>query len=165
MRRLHLITLLFMSGILTACGLVAPKFMKETPTSYEYTYNGTFAYPIEWILVEQDGSGNICLKHSKAGNEITVYKAPEDVFQRIGALASEYRLYRLKDFYKPVGTIFDGNSWTLRIRYRDGSIYSSGYHTWPSRQLMAGINALNDYLNGIIESAPESDVIGHELHR
>ena len=129
--------------------------------SYEYSYDGTMMYPLEFICVERSGSGTLQLLYSGGGAEITVYSLPEEAPERIGALAAEYKLHRLKESYRPRMRILDGYMWHCRIRYGKGVISSRGSNARPPRALKDGIDAINAYLR---EQTREENIIGHAGH-
>ena len=150
---------------LFACSCAGGGMPEGLPSLYEFRYSGTMQYPIEWYRVEtaEDGTLRILSSHGEA--DILVVRAPEDLLQRIDRLARQYKLYRLKENYQPSFDVWDGNSWSLRIRYSDSfSISSHGYHVWPPKKLRAGMDAINQLLREVVDNAREEDILGHESH-
>lgn len=149
---------------LFACGSPKPSFYDQDPVSYEYSYNATMAYPIKWFSVKA-GDDGILLKYSDGDNEIRVYRAPEDVFARIGEIVRTTKLYKLQESYRPAMQVLDGYRWSLEILYPDDSIYSHGSNARPSSDLREGIEKINEYLESIVEAAGDEGVIATETHR
>ncbi|MBQ9660504.1 MAG: hypothetical protein IJV37_04475 [Bacteroidales bacterium] len=129
--------------------------------SYEYRHSGTMKYPLEFICVERSGSGTLQLLYSGGGAEITVYSLSEEALERIGDLAAEYKLHKLKESYRPRMQILDGYMWHCHIRYEKGGISSGGSNARPPRALKEGIDAINAYLR---EQIREESIIGHAEH-
>ena len=161
MKRLLLIVAAMFGFLFQGCGQSAPKFVEGTPEKYLYTYSGMVAHPLEWYCVERTGDGALHLLYSAGGPEISVYNAPEDVFERIGELVRQHKLYKLESSYRPSMEILDGYGWTISIDYKDGGIWSGGSNAWPPQDLSGGIAAINGYLKRLIDSA---EPIGKEYH-
>ena len=132
---------------------------------YEYKYSSTMMYPLTWYCAERDSTGVVKISFSRdAEREISIIQAPDDFFERVGALAAEYKLHRLRGTYTPRALVFDGYMWSVYIRYEKGSISSGGSNAWPPKNLDAGINAINQYIEKLIQTAGEAGVIGHDDH-
>ncbi|MBO6168361.1 MAG: hypothetical protein J6O51_00140 [Bacteroidales bacterium] len=135
------------------------KPQKGTPVRYEYSYSGTMANPITWYEVTRLEDGTMTISHSADSPEKTVIKAPADALEHIGALVNDNKLYKLAGSYQPNMDILDGYGWTLFVEYEDGYIASGGSNAWPSSKLWSGVSAINSYIQGIIDSATEADII------
>ena len=122
--------------------------------SYEYEYRACMMHPLVTYLVEKDEQGVQILTWTKLDGVKHVVTLQEDVLGRIGQLAREHRLSNLKANYYPHMDIRDGYSWTLRIRYPGGSIYSDGMNAYPRQKQRDGIKAINDYLESFL---PQSE--------
>ena len=132
---------------------------------YEYSYSSTAMYPLTWYCVERDETGVVKVSYSRdIEREIRIIRAPDDIFEQIGALAAEYKLHKLKNTYTPRMHVLDGYMWSVHIRYEKGSISSSGSNAWPPEKLDAGVNAINAYVKSLIEAAGEEGVIGRDDH-
>ena len=96
-------------------------------------------------------SGEVKLDWTKYGKEISTIMVPQEVPEHINALVEEYQLYKLKTKpYLPPFHVLDGYMWHVYIGYEDGSISAHGDNAWPSENLRAGINAINDYLDTLL---------------
>ena len=94
---------------------------------YEYKYSSTMMYPLTWYCAERDSTGVVKISFSRdAEREISIIQAPDDFFERVGALAAEYKLHRLRGTYTPRALVLDGYMWSVYIRYEKGSISSGG---------------------------------------
>ena len=131
---------------------MSPQQPREV-VSYQYEYRACMMHPLVTYLVEKDEKGTQRLIWSKLDGVKHVVVLEEDVLGRIGQIARESRLSRLKENYYPHMDIRDGYSWTLRIRYPGGSIYSDGMNAYPRQKQRDGIKAINDYLESFL---PES---------
>ena len=147
-----------------SCSGASGRFTESKLLSYNYSYSGTMAHPITWYRVDTDANGTVRLSWSKGGPDITVLRAPQDLPERIAQMVRDHNLHKLKENYRSSLKVLDGYSWHLEIRYEEGKIYSGGYHSWPNARLRGGIEAINQYLEGIIQNATDADVIGHETH-
>lgn len=118
--------------------------------SYEYEYRSCMMHPLVTYLVEKDETGAQRLTWSKLDGVKHVVALEEDVLGRIGQIARDHRLSRLKANYYPRMDIRDGYSWTICIQYPGGSIYSDGMNAYPRQKQRDGIKAINDYLEGFL---------------
>ncbi len=133
--------------------------------SYEYSYQNTMMYPITWYEVSRDGEGRVCIAWSRDNEaEIRVIRGPEDLPGRIGAIVEEYRLYKLKNHYTPRADIRDGYMWRTYIRFEENSISAGGSNAWPKEALWAGVKAINDTVQSLIDASSEDDIIARRSH-
>lgn len=160
-----LLTLAFMLPLLS-CSPLWNKSSGSNPrpdgpaTSYEYSYNGTMMYPIEYYSARRGADGAVRIAFLRNNEpEVRVIAGPEDFFARVDALVAEYGLHRLKESYRPRMEVLDGYDWHVRIRFRENAIYSGGFNAGPSGKLASGIAALNQYVESLIDASSEEDVI------
>ncbi len=160
-----LLTLAFMLPLLS-CSPLWNKSSGSNPrpdgpaTSYEYSYNGTMMYPIEYYSVKSGADGAVRIAFLRNNEpEVRVIAGPEDFFARVDALVAEYGLRRLKESYRPRMEVLDGYDWHVRIRFRENSIYSGGFNAGPPCKLASGIAALNQYVESLIDASSEEEVI------
>lgn len=166
MKKIILITLAMFCTVFAGCRPNSgQKFYNATPTSFFYQYSGMTAYPIFSYGVETREDGTVALSFSEYGPEVTVYKAPDDLFQRIGDIARKYKLYKLQRSYHPDIEILDGYGWSMQIYYPDGYILSGGSNAEPGKKLSEGISAILKMLHDIVENAGPEDIIGHDSLR
>lgn len=79
--------------------------------AYEYRYDACMAYPLKYYKVFKDSTGTILLAWLKdCGPDVTVLKGTEEILEKIGALAEQYKLHKLKASYYPSMQIMDGYS-------------------------------------------------------
>lgn len=133
-------------------------------TSYEYCYNATMAYPLEYYRLETTEEGVARLGHSKGENEIIWIKVDQEVFDTVADLIRQYKLYKLKRDYEPPFEVLDGRSWYLHANNGKDGFSSSGYNAWPPKKLREGIDAVNAYLKSLIDAATPDDIIATTLH-
>ncbi len=160
-----LLTLAFMLPLLS-CSPLWNKSSGSNPrpdgpaTSYEYSYNGTMMYPIEYYSVKSGADGAVRIAFLRNNEpEVRVIAGPEDFFARVDALVAEYGLRRLKESYRPRMEVLDGYDWHVRIRFRENAIYSGGFNAGPSGKLASGIAAINQFVESLIDASSEEDVI------
>lgn len=135
-------------------------------TYYEYRYSGTSAWPICYYRVEQNAeTGGVTLAYCRNEAEVTLLRVGPEVLGKIEALMKEYKLYRLKDRYLPPVRILDGHQWSIYFGLEGGSVSSHGSNAWPPSKLRGGMDAINDYLQGLVDAASENDIIGRESLR
>ena len=118
--------------------------------AYEYVHNNCTMYPIVSYQIVVDASGVQTLVYSKNDGVEHSVVLQEDALGRIDALTRQYKLYRLKEHYRPPFTVYDGWSWNVHISYERDCIYSSGSNARPSKRLNAGIDAINEYIESLI---------------
>lgn len=148
-------------SLLSLLGCSGSSLPEGLPLRYEYRLSWTMRYPVDWYLVETTDQGVTRILACHDNGEVTIVRAPEDIFARIDKLVRDAHLERLKENYKPHARILDGKSWSISIRYPDKqSIYSSGYHAWPKEQLREGIKAINALLQQLVDNAPGDDILG-----
>lgn len=129
-------------------------------SSYEYQYNNTMMYPITFYSAKRDESGAVRIAWLKDhAHEVTVIAGPHDLFERIDEIVEQYKLHRLKNTYTPIADVRDGYMWHAYIRFQKNSISTRGSNAWPKEKLWDGIKAINEYIQSVIDNAPESDFI------
>ena len=134
--------------------------------SYEYTYSTTMAYPVTFYQVERDSKGEIQIAWlNHYGPDVYVIRGSEKVLKRIGAIATQYKLHRLKNHYYPSMEILDGDSWHTYLRFENGSISSGGNNASAPAKLMEGLQRINDYIQSVIDASTEDDIILREDYR
>ena len=166
-----LLTLAFMLPLLS-CSPLWNKSSGSNPrpdgpaTSYEYSYNGTMMYPIEYYSVKRGADGAVRIAFLRNNEpEVRVIAGPEDFFARVDALVAEYGLRRLKESYQPRMEVLDGYDWHVRIRFRENTISSGGFNAGPSGKLASGIAAINQYVESLVDASSEEDVIFRQDYR
>ena len=140
--------------------------------AYEYQYSGTMMYPITYYQVKRDGDGAVRIAYledvrsyeNPNGPDMIVIPGPEDFFGQVDAIVSQYKLHRLRGTYTPRADVLDGYMWHAYIRFEKNSISSGGSNAWPPEKLRAGIDAINGYIQSLIDASTEADVIGHDDH-
>lgn len=131
--------------------------------SYEYVYSGTMMYPITFYDVRRDEAGAVRITFLEdRGTDICVIPGPADFFERVEAIVAEYRLHRLKNSYTPRARILDGHMWHAYIRFERNSISSGGSNAWPPEKLRAGINAINAYVQSLIDASSDADIVSRQ---
>ena len=153
-----------MLGLFNSCSPKIPGYCQRTPESYEYAYSGTMASPIFWYRLSKENDGTLALRFSQHTPEITVYRAPDDALEVVKNAVLDYKLYKMKHSYMPPFEILDGYGWHMYIDYGDEGISSGGSNAAAEEQFEKGVSAIHKYLYGIVESATEGDIIGHEMH-
>ena len=134
-------------------------------THYEYQLSGTMRYPITYYEVDRDSTGTVRIAWSESNEaDIRVIKGPEDFFQRVDGYVSQYKLHKLKNRYLPRMQVLDGEMWYARIRFTENSIYTGGSNAHPPRELREGIDAINQYIQSLIDASGEEDVIEVRSH-
>ncbi|MBR4525432.1 MAG: hypothetical protein IKP15_07780 [Bacteroidales bacterium] len=129
-------------------------------TSYEFRYSGTMMYPITFYEVKRDSTGAVriaYLEHN--GTDVIVIPAPEDIFDRIDQAVVQYKLHKLKNTYWPRMEVLDGYGWHVRIRFQRNSIYAGGSNAWPAAKIYAGITAINNHIQSLIDASSEADIL------
>ena len=133
--------------------------------SYQYSYSGTMAYPINYFEVSTLEDGTIQLGYSHDDNDIHLVRVHEDALKKIEEMAAEYKLHKLAESYRPRAEVLDGYGWHVYIGYENGSISSGGSNAWPSAKLYSGIGAINNYLDSLKNAATPSDSLGLKHHQ
>ena len=54
--------------------------------------------------------------------------------------------------------------WHTHIGYEHGSVSTGGSNAWPPAKLQAGLAAIESYIQSIIDSATDSDILGTTSH-
>lgn len=155
--------LMAVSCLFPLLGCRAAEKVEGRVISLEYRVQGMASCPQTYI--KMDVSDNVLrLAYSQYSNEIQVFRAPENLPEKIDEIVKRYRLHRLKERYQPVFEILDGYSWHLNIRYENGHIYSGGNNAWPSKKQREGLDQLVSLLEETVKSLSEDDLIGKEYH-
>ena len=128
--------------------------------SYQYRRSDMRISPSVYYLVEPSEKGGVQLTWAKNASDGTVIRVEDDALVKIDALMWQYKLYRLKENYRPLAHVLDGTMWSVRFRYGNGTVYSGGDNAWPGTNLKAGIDAVNAYIDSLIDAAVEADIIG-----
>ena len=132
-------------------------------TSYEFSYNSTAMYPIEYYHVSRDEDGAVRIAYLlKQEREVTIIPAPADIFERIDKAVADYSLHKLRGTYTPRAHVLDGYSWHVYIRFQRKGISSGGCNAWPPEKIYAGVTTINGYLRSVIEASSEADVISRQ---
>lgn len=135
-------------------------------TSYEFTYSGTMMYPITFYEVKRDSTGAVRIAYIEHnGTDVIVIPGPEDIFEHINQAVAQHKLYKLKNSYWPRMEVLDGYGWHARIRFQHNSIYSGGSNAWPPAKIYAGINAINNYIQSLIDASSEADILFRQDYR
>ena len=133
--------------------------------SYEFNYSNTMRYPNLWYEVTRGNDGTVRIAWSRHNEpDITIIRGPEDFFERVDAIVAEFRLYKLKNSYYPRMRVLDGIMWHANICFEKNSISSGGTNAWPPEKLRAGVDAINGYIQSLVDASTEADVIGHDDH-
>ena len=134
-------------------------------TRYEYQVSGMMRYPITFYEVDRDSTGTVRIAWSTSNEaDIRVIKGPDDFFQRVDGYVAQYKLHKLKSHYTPRMQVLDGEMWHAYIRFAKNSISTGGSNASAPRELMAGISAINQYIQSLIDASSEADVIGVRSH-
>ena len=142
------ILLLLMLVPLFACARTRPG---GPLVSYEYELqNYRSGYPTVSYQLVMSASGTQTLNYSKRDGVIHSLVLQEDALGKIDLLMKKYRLYRLKESYRPRMKILDGKHWSVRFSYQSDSICSRGSNAYPRARLRSGIDAINAYLDSLI---------------
>lgn len=156
---------------LLSCSFLGTKSKGSNPKpegamiAYKYAHMSTAMYPLRWYEVDRDGDGQVRIAWSEPNEpEIRVIRGPEDFFERVAAIVEEYRLYRLREHYSPRADIRDGYMWHAYFRFEQNSISAGGTNAWPKEKLWAGVEAVNAYIQSLIDASAESDVIARRSH-
>lgn len=120
---------------------------------YEYVKHGCTAWPMENYKLYYNDEGALVIDVETEYNVVKTIPAPADLPEKIDALVKEYKLWRLKENYKPPFQVLDGYNWYLYIRYEGNYTYSSGSNAWPRESLRDGIKAINALLHEVVEAA------------
>lgn len=126
---------------------------------YEYRETTMREYPCLFYLLENTEESGLTLSWAKHNSDITVLRVPEEAAEKLTALINEYKLHKLKNSYRPPFDVRDGTMWHVYIRYEKSRISCSADNAWPPKELWAGIEAINAYLDGLIEASKEEDII------
>ena len=133
--------------------------------SYQYRESRMRISPAEYYLLQRTEEDGIQLTWAKDASDGTVIRVPDDALEQVEAMMQAYKLYRLRNHYRPLGHVLDGTMWNVYFRYEKGSVSSGGDNAWPAEKLWNGIEAINAYLNTLIDAATEADVVGTVSNR
>lgn len=114
--------------------------------SYEFRKFGTRAFPEENYRLYRSESGEFLIEVETGLDVFKTFPAPAQLPEIIDSIVTQYKLWRLKEHYKPPFKVLDGYSWTVRIGYEEGSIYSGGFNAWPRNKMRDGIREINALL-------------------
>ena len=131
---------------------------------YEYSHKSTRAFPIKYYQITKLEDGTLQLAWSKESNDICLVKLHEDALSKIGETAKEYKLHKLAESYRPRMKVLDGYSWHIKIKYENGSISSRGENARPNKNLSAGIESINNYIDSLIKASTPADSLGIRHH-
>jgi hypothetical protein len=161
-------TLLLLSMMLPflSCSSVFVKSSGRNPkpdgpaTSYEYQLSGTMRYPYTYYVVNRDSTGMVRIAWL-TGHEpdVRVIRGPEDFFLHLDEMVAQYNLHKLKNRYLPRADVRDGKMWHAYIRFANNGISTGGDNAWPPQALRDGIDAINQYIQSLIEASSEEDVL------
>ena len=84
--------------------------------SYQYSYSGTMAYPIDYFRIDRNKDGVLRLGWSKDDNDIHLVRIPEESLQIIDSIAKQHKLWNLKNSYRPKMQVYDGYGWSFYVR-------------------------------------------------
>jgi hypothetical protein len=133
--------------------------------SYEYSYSTMARFPHQYYQVQRDSAGMLCIYYSRnCEEEISVIQAPGDALEHIAGIARECRMHKLRSSYRPRMEVLDGYGWHCFLSYSEGYISSGGSNAGAQGKPGAGIYAINDYIQALIEASRPEDVIRMESH-
>lgn len=118
----------------------------ERLTYFSYDHHNSMSMDGEKYDVSstEDGRIHVVIDEGLAG-EKEFYLADSTIFDELLDIVKTYKMDKYKEDYKPRGTIFDGDSWSLYYKYDTGRrVSSGGYMAWPDnyREMR---HALSDY--------------------
>lgn len=116
---------------------------------YEYRSTTMREYPHEFYRLERSEEKGLILTRAANGSEETTFAVPEEVAEKVAFLINEYKLYRLKETYRPPCQVLDGTMWHLYFKFDKGGVSCSADNAWPPKRLQEGIEAINSYLGSI----------------
>lgn len=144
---------------LLGCGDANGIKPEDTFKYYEYGSSTMRSYPYEYYRLEYNADNVLTLAWARNSSSVTVIRVSEDVAREIAALVNQYRLYNLKDSYRPSVRILDGMMWHTYFTIGDKHISCSGENAWPPTRQKTGIEAVNAYFGTLIEAAREEDIL------
>ncbi|MBR5700102.1 MAG: hypothetical protein IKX37_03320 [Bacteroidales bacterium] len=133
--------------------------------SYEYRESRMRISPAEYYLLQRTEEGEMQLTWAKDASDGTIIRVADDALEQVESMVQAYKLNRLKENYRPIGHVLDGTMWNVYFRYEKGSVSSGGDNAWPGEKLWNGVEAINAYLNTLIDAATEADVVGTVSNR
>ena len=163
-----LIALSFVAALFSCGGHDDNREIKNVPgesiKEYVYSYSGTMMWYIDWYKIDRGEDGDLRLSCSHDGPDITIYRCPSDALQKIDGIVREYSLWNLKEHYRPDFEVLDGYSWHMYISYGEAGLSTGGFNAWPKKRLAEGLSKIQSYVESIIESSTEDDVVGTDSH-
>lgn len=132
--------------------------------SYEYSYSGTMAFPIDFYRLTILEDGTVELGYSHDENDIHLFRVTEEAPAKIAEIAEKSSLYKIKSSYRPKLEVLDGYGWHMYIRYEKGSISSGGSNAWPKEEFSNCITTINNYLDSLFKAATPQDSLGVDHH-
>lgn len=142
-----------MSLSLFGCNLAEGRKPEGAFKYYEYRSSTMREYPHEYYRLEYTEENVLTLSWSKCNSPEAVIPVPDQVAEEVKALILEYKLYKLKRSYKPPFDVRDGIMWHVYFGIGDGHTSCSADNAWPPTRLREGIEAVNAYLNRLIDPA------------
>ena len=166
----RLIALLLMAFSLFGCGIGKGGRTQPAPegplNSYEFQRsNGRMMYPLKYIRVYRTPESGVEMEWSDRTDEITVLQLAPDALEHIDALFKEYELKKLKTMYLPFGDVRDGIMWHVYFGYEVHSMSTTADNAWPPKRQQEGIEAINAYLDSLVENASEEDILEIRSHQ
>ena len=132
--------------------------------SYQYSYSGTMAYPIDYFRIDRNKDGVLRLGWSKDDTDIHLVRIPEESLQIIDSIAKQHKLWNLKNSYRPKMQVYDGYGWSFCLEYEKGSIYSGGTNAYAGGELSQGMAAIESYVRTLAEASTPADSMGIMHH-
>ena len=125
--------------------------MKEFPdaeiTSVRYVKQGTMAIPDRVCSFEKTNDGRYLAKIANYDKADSTY-CSQDVADKIHECLKNGQLHKYKRNYRTKMRVLDGYSWSIGVKFEDGSsIQSGGYMAYPKNfSAVAGFNAIVESL-------------------
>lgn len=132
--------------------------------SYEYSYSGTMAFPIDFYRLTVLEDGTVELGYSHDENDIHLFRVTEEAPAKIAEIAEKSSLYKIKRSYRPKLEVLDGYGWHMYIRYEKGGISSGGTNAGPKKEFNDCIATINNYLDSLFKAATPQDSLGVDYH-
>ena len=144
---------------LFGCGIANNAKPEGAFQYYEYRSTTMREYPREYYRLENTAEQGLTLTRSKSNSPYTVMRVSAAAAEQVRSLINEYKLYRLKDSYRPPFDVKDGIMWHVYFKFDKGSVSCSADNAWPPEALLSGIKAVNAYCNSLIEASGPEDII------
>ena len=136
---------------LSCCGYGNGKKPEGAFKYYEYRSTTMREYPHEYYRLEYSEENGLTLSWAKCNSPVAVVPVPDSAAQEVASLIKQYKLYKLKRTYRPPFDVRDGIMWHVYFCFGDDHTSCSADNAWPPDKLKQGIQAINDYLNTLIE--------------